>query len=96
MSITNTKTELSEAIQSAGETELDICWSVLTNQRIGIYRKVKGFCKALNLEFDDVVDDLPKDDEMPDRLLDSATRHILHSALKKASRNHVDEYSGFE
>jgi len=96
MSETETETELFESIKSAGETELDICWSLLTNQRIGIYRKVKGFCLALNLDVDSVMDELPKDDEIPDRLLDSATRHLLHSNLKKASKIHINDYDGFE
>lgn len=74
---------LLNAISSATPEQIDTIWSILKYKEIGIYRKIKCMSSVLNLNFDNIVNDLPKDDS--GRILDYKTRHLIHDTLIKHS-----------
>ena len=74
---------LLSAISSATPEQIDTLWSILKYKEIGIYRKVKCMSSVLGLNFDNVVTELPKDDN--GRILDYKTRHLIHDTLIKHS-----------
>ncbi len=74
---------LVSAIESANSEQLDTLWSILKYKEIGIFRKVKCMTHVLGLDFGQLVDNLPKDDE--GRVLDYKTRHMIHDILIKVS-----------
>ena len=76
-------TALLERINNANEAQVDALWGILKYKEIGIYRKVASMSEVLGLEFKDVVDNLPQDEE--GRVLDYKTRHLIHDALIKVS-----------
>jgi len=79
---TTTQTEkllLVNAVEDANDAQLDAVWAILKYREIGIYRKVASISEVLNLNFDEVVADLPSDEE--GRILDHKTRHLIHDAL---------------
>ena len=71
------------AIESANSEQLDTLWSILKYKEIGIFRKIKCMTHVLGLDFTQLVDNLPKDDE--GRVLDYRTRHMIHDILIKVS-----------
>ena len=71
------------AIESANSEQLDTLWSILKYKEIGIFRKIKCMTQVLGLDFTQLVDNLPKDDE--GRVLDYRTRHMIHDILIKVS-----------
>ena len=71
------------AIESANSEQLDTLWSILKYKEIGIFRKVKCMSQVLGLDFINIVENLPKDDE--GRVLDYKTRHMIHDILIKVS-----------
>jgi hypothetical protein len=79
----NVGTALLERINNANEAQVDALWGILKYKEIGIYRKVASMSEVLGLEFKDVVDNLPQDEE--GRVLDYKTRHLIHDALIKVS-----------
>jgi hypothetical protein len=74
---------LVSAIESANSEQLDTLWSILKYKEIGIFRKVKCMTHVLGLDFTQILDTLPKDDE--GRVLDYRTRHMIHDILIKVS-----------
>jgi hypothetical protein len=74
---------LLSAISSATPEQIDTLWSILKYKEIGIYRKVKCMTSVLGLNFDNVLTELPKDDN--GRILDYKTRHLIHDTLIKHS-----------
>ena len=74
---------LVSAIESANSEQLDTLWSILKYKEIGIFRKVKCMTHVLGLDFTQILDALPKDDE--GRVLDYKTRHMIHDILIKVS-----------
>ena len=74
---------LVSAIESANSEQVDTLWSILKYKEIGIFRKIKCMTHVLGLDFTQVVEDLPKDDE--GRVLDYETRHMIHDILIKVS-----------
>ena len=70
---------LVSAIESANSEQLDTLWSILKYKEIGIFRKVKCMTHVLGLDFTQILDTLPKDDE--GRVLDYKTRHMIHDIL---------------
>jgi|TARA_R110002051_G_scaffold296913_2_gene363162 hypothetical protein len=74
---------LVSAIESANSEQLDTLWSILKYKEIGIFRKMKCMTQVLGLDFTQLVDNLPKDDE--GRVLDYRTRHMIHDILIKVS-----------
>jgi len=74
---------LVSAIEAANSEQLDTLWSILKYKEIGIFRKVKCMTHVLGLDFTQILDTLPKDDE--GRVLDYRTRHMIHDILIKVS-----------
>lgn len=81
--ITEAPAMLVSAIESANSEQLDTLWSILKYKEIGIFRKMKCMTQVLGLDFIQLVDNLPKDDE--GRVLDYRTRHMIHDILIKVS-----------
>jgi hypothetical protein len=63
----------------ANEAQVDSVWAILKYKEIGIYRKIACICEVLNLDFQEVLDQLPQDEE--GRILDYKTRHMIHDSL---------------
>ena len=80
---TDAPSMLVSAIESANSEQLDTLWSILKYKEIGIFRKVKCMTHVLGLDFTQILDTLPKDDE--GRVLDYKTRHMIHDILIKVS-----------
>ena len=81
--VTEAPATLVSAIESANPEQLDTLWSILKYKEIGIFRKVKCMTHVLGLDFTQILDALPKDDE--GRVLDYKTRHMIHDILIKVS-----------
>ena len=78
----NTQTEkiiLLDEINEANKAQIDSLWAILKYKEIGIYRKIACMCEVLSLDFQDVIDSLPQDEE--GRILDYKTRHMIHDSL---------------
>ena len=80
---TDVPSMLVSAIESANSEQLDTLWSILKYKEIGIFRKVKCMTHVLGLDFTQLLNALPKDDE--GRVLDYKTRHMIHDILIKVS-----------
>jgi len=83
---TNTQIQsvaLLNAISKATPEQIDTLWSILKYREIGIFRKIKCISNVLNLNFENIVNELPKDQS--GRLLDHKTRHLIHDTLIKYS-----------
>ena len=74
---------LMSAIEKATPVQVDTLWSILKYKEIGILRKVKCMSDVLHLDTNNVLDELPADQE--GRLLDYKTRHMIHDTLIKVS-----------
>ena len=74
-----TETTLTQAINNANDVQVDGAWAILKYKEIGIYRKVACISELLDINFREVVDELPQDED--GRILDYKTRHIIHDAL---------------
>jgi hypothetical protein len=70
---------LLDHISQANEAQVDSVWAILKYKEIGIYRKIACICEVLNLDFQEVLDQLPQDEE--GRILDYKTRHMIHDSL---------------
>ena len=79
MDSTLQKNELFVSLSNANSVEVDASWVILKYKEIGIYRKVACLSSLFNLDFEVVLDKLPKDEE--GRLLDYKTRHLIHDTL---------------
>lgn len=82
----NTQTEqikLLDQISQANEAQVDSMWAILKYKEIGIYRKIACICEVLNQDLENMLSDLPQDDE--GRILDYKTRHLIHDALISVS-----------
>tara|TARA_Y100000361_G_scaffold154171_1_gene178557 strand:- start:1952 stop:2203 length:252 start_codon:yes stop_codon:yes gene_type:complete len=79
MNNTNTNVLLLDHINQANEAQVDSVWAILKYKEIGIYRKIACICEVLNLDFQEVLDQLPQDEE--GRILDYKTRHMIHDSL---------------
>ena len=79
MDSTLQKNELFVSLSNANSVEVDASWAILKYKQIGIYRKVACLSSLFNLDFEVVLDKLPKDEE--GRLLDYKTRHLIHDTL---------------
>ena len=79
MDTTLQKNELLNSISNANSVQVDASWAILKYKEIGIYRKVACLSSLFHVEFERVLDTLPKDEE--GRLLDYKTRHLIHDAL---------------
>jgi hypothetical protein len=67
------------AIKSANSEQVDALWSILKYKEIGIFRKIKSMSAVLNLNFNDIIKDMPTDQN--GRVIDHKTRHLIHEVL---------------
>ncbi len=72
-------TKLLQIVKKTDDVEADAIWAILKYKNIGILRKVMCICKVLDLETEDVLNTLPKDEN--GRYLDKPTRKLIHDAL---------------
>lgn len=73
------KNKLITIVKKTNDVEADAIWAILRYKNIGILRKVMCICRVLNLEPQDVLETLPKDEN--GRFLDKPTRKLIHDAL---------------
>lgn len=73
------KDKLITIVKNTNDVEADAIWAILRYKNIGILRKVMCICRVLNLEPQDVLESLPKDEN--GRFLDKPTRKLIHDAL---------------
>lgn len=78
------KIKLLEEIRLANEVQVDATWAVLKYKEIGIFRKVACICEVLGLDFQEISEELPQDEN--GRILDHNTRHMIHDALIEVSQ----------
>jgi hypothetical protein len=79
MNNTTTNTKLLDVISQANEAQVDSVWAILKYKEIGIYRKIACMCEVLALDLQEILNDLPQDEE--GRILDYKTRHMIHDTL---------------
>ena len=79
MNIETEQIKLLDQISQANAAQVESMWAILKYKEIGIYRKVACICQVLNQDFEDMLSDLPQDEE--GRILDYKTRHLIHDAL---------------
>jgi hypothetical protein len=72
-------TQLLEILKHSDDVTADAVWAILRYKNIGILRKVMCICKVLNLQPENVLRNLPKDEN--GRYLDKPTRGMIHEAL---------------
>ena len=72
-------TKLLQIVKKSDDVTADAIWAILKYKNIGILRKVMCICKVLNLEVDEVLSTIPKDEN--GRFLDKPTRRLIHDAL---------------
>tara|TARA_Y100000592_G_C5334644_1_gene251225 strand:+ start:65 stop:313 length:249 start_codon:yes stop_codon:yes gene_type:complete len=70
---------LFEKISEANQNQMDALWAILKYRDMGILRKILAMCEVLNLNSDDVVSNLPQDEN--GRIYDSKNRFLLSRAL---------------
>ena len=78
---------LFEKISEANEYQIDALWAILKYRDMGILRKVFAMCEVLGLDKDEVVSNLPQDEN--GRVYDSKNRFLLSRALLKATKESV-------
>jgi len=66
-------------IAQANESQMDALWAILKCRDIGILRKILAMCAVLNLDSEDVISNLPQDEN--GRIYDSKNRFLLSKAL---------------
>ena len=79
MNNTTTNVKLLDVISQANEAQVDSVWAILKYKEIGIYRKIACMYEVLGLDLQEVLNDLPQDEE--GRILDYKTRHMIHDTL---------------
>jgi hypothetical protein len=72
-------TKLLKIVKKTDDVEADAIWAILKYKNIGILRKVMCICKVLDIDTQDVLATLPKDEN--GRYLDKPTRKLIHDAL---------------
>jgi len=78
----NTETQdikLLNLIAQANDAQVDSIWAILKYKEIGIYRKIACICEVLSQDMQEMLNDLPQDEE--GRILDYKTRHMIHDTL---------------
>lgn len=66
-------------VKKTNDVEADAIWAILKYKNIGILRKVMCICRVLDIDTQDVLQTLPKDEN--GRYLDKPTRRLIHDAL---------------
>lgn len=76
---------LAKAIEKSKPEQIDLCWAILKYKEIGVLRKIKALCSAFCLDLEQVVSELPKDEN--GRIIDWSTRHMIHDSLMQLIKN---------
>jgi len=74
---------LLDAINHANDAQIDTAWAILKYKEIGIYRKIACLSELLKINFKDILQELPQDEN--GRIFDYETRHLIHEALIEVS-----------
>jgi hypothetical protein len=77
-----------KAVSLADINVINGLWAILKYQDLGILKKILSMCRLLNLNEDEVIRDLPQNED--GRILDKPSRHVIHDILIKYS-NFVKE-----
>lgn len=75
----NENIKLLQIVKKSDDITADAIWAILKYKNIGILRKVMCICKVLNLEVDEILSTIPRDEN--GRYLDKPTRKLIHDAL---------------
>jgi len=78
---------LVSAIEQADEVEINTLWAVLKYKELGIFKKLKSMALILDVNFEEVLKDVPRDEE--ERVLDKKTRHLIHDVLIEVSQKEI-------
>ncbi|NDG54043.1 MAG: hypothetical protein EBY39_13645 [Flavobacteriia bacterium] len=70
---------LFKTISEANQHQMDALWAILKYRDMGILRKIYAMCEVLGLDKDEVVSNLPQDEN--GRIFDSKNRFLLSRAL---------------
>mgnify|MGYP001196366512 CR=1 FL=1 len=70
---------LFKKISEANQNQMDALWAILKYRDMGILRKIYAMCEVLGLDKDEVVSNLPQDEN--GRIYDSKNRFLLSRAL---------------
>lgn len=76
---------LFKKISEANEHQMDALWAILKYRDMGILRKICAMCEVLGLDKDEVVSNIPQDEN--GRVYDSKNRFLLSQALIEASKD---------
>jgi hypothetical protein len=68
-------------IGEANEYQMDALWAILKYRDMGILRKIFAMCEVLGIDKNEVVSNLPQDEN--GRIYDSKNRFLLSRALLK-------------
>jgi len=77
-------------VKKTNDVEADAIWAILKYKNIGILRKVMCICQVLNLDHQEILSTLPKDEN--GRFLDKPTRKLIHDALI-VRQNKISNYA---
>lgn len=77
-------------VKKTNDVEADAIWAILKYKNIGILRKVMCICRVLDIDTEDVLNALPKDEN--GRYLDKPTRKLIHDALI-VRQNKISNYA---
>jgi hypothetical protein len=72
-------------ISEANEHQMDALWAILKYRDMGILRKIQAMCEVLGLNKDEVISNLPQDEN--GRIYDSKNRFLLSRALLNNTNN---------
>ena len=78
---------LVSAIEQADVVEINTLWAVLKYKELGIFKKLKSMALILDVNFEEVLKDVPRDEE--ERVLDKKTRHLIHDVLIEVSQKEI-------
>ena len=70
---------LFKTTSEANQHQMDALWAILKYRDMGILRKIYAMCEVLGLDKDEVVSNLPQDEN--GRIFDSKNRFLLSRAL---------------
>jgi hypothetical protein len=75
---------LIKELKSACPVQIDCCWSVIRDKKMGIKRKIEGWAFILDIEEEIALDEAIKDEN--GRIIDTVNRYAFHDELIKVSR----------
>lgn len=76
---------LFSTISEANTHQIDALWAILKYRDMGILRKILAMCEVLHLDKDEVVNQMPQDEN--GRIFDSHNRYLLSKVLMKKNND---------